>query len=767
MQSLSVVVAAESLSTLRERALLWGGEPPTSNDADARQRLERAMRDTVAARFVWERLSEDERKVLYAIIGPSARNWQPVDTLSERAKLPERNVKKALDSLARRHLILTEMAKVQGNDLVGQRNTFYGYAMPRNTTAPIEEKLIVYTPTELATSLYTTGRELFVPQADRSEKPLDDLLLPYRQRALAQIGRRFGFTVQAYYSRNEVRAAMAENLTQADAVRYALTKVEAHLRDAYEWLRRYRPAKTTTPPTGRAPAHALAQHFGLNDVELGALLRLFEEYALAFDTFSNGERIVFIPKETMANLRRADERPQGIVGLHERPAPRAIRPASPTLLWDVAALTASALHQGLDLTRSGSLPKRAALRLAASLTGERVHLGEAEALQYVEFLKQVACELGVVVAPGSTKRLRTRLGAGAKIESWGRHDLVMQARKLYRWWPTDRWSIDLPGAQYREWLSFYCEVSLAREQTQKLLSECKPGVWYSLASFRATILGDDPFVLRPAQRRAGDAGFKLAEDLRAQWEHTDGELIAGLFRSTLAELGLVELGYDRETIPGPREHVNPDAFLLTEFGYEVIQRELSASAQPSMRPLVVQPNFQALLMEPSMPMLYWLVRFASLDQIGQVSRFTFTREALHRGLRLGDAGAKGITSTSIDEVIAFLVEHSQKALPQNVEYTMRDWARQYRESTEGSTRVLTARSEELARAIVTSPVLRAFKLSSIGPRMVSVPPEISLSDLWRALENLGIAQEFGAWEDLALNTALSTRRRSRPRRSEG
>src|SRR5579862_235760 len=235
MKSLSVVLAAESLTTLRERAAWWGVEAPTGDDADARQRLERAMRDTIAARFVWGRLDGHERRVLFAIVGPAARNWQPVESLGERARLPQEVAEAALSRLESYHLTLTEMTKIQGGELVGQRNTFYGYAMPRNTSAPIEEKLIAYTPTELATSLYTTGRELFLPQADRAEKTLDELLQPYRQGDLDQIGRRFGFIVQAYYSRNEVRSAMAENLTQAEAVRYALTRVELRLRDAYEW----------------------------------------------------------------------------------------------------------------------------------------------------------------------------------------------------------------------------------------------------------------------------------------------------------------------------------------------------------------------------------------------------------------------------------------------------------------------------------------------------------------------------------------------------
>ncbi|HUY78908.1 MAG TPA: hypothetical protein VMV29_19200, partial [Ktedonobacterales bacterium] len=681
MKSLSAVLADEPLAALHERARWWGAEPPTDASADARQGLERAMRDTVAARFVWERLGDEERRTLFAIVGPAARNWQLVETLGDRAHLPQATAESALARLVARRLVATETAKTQAGELVGQRNAFYGYAMPRNTQAPIEEKLIAYTPTELATGLYATGRELFFDHADRSEKTLDELLTPYRQGDLDQIGRRFGLTVQAYYSRNEVRAAMAENLTQAEAVRYALGKIDPHLREVYEWLRGY---TLDGRVEGRAPVKALRQRFDLNDLALTNLLHALEEYALIFDTFSQGERIVFIPKETMANLKRADARPQATVGLRECATPRAERPPDTTFLWDLAALTSAALRQEIELTRTGALPKRAALRLAPTLTSERTQMGEETSLMYIEFLKQVASDLGLVVAPASSARQRARLGPGAKIESWGRHDLVMQARRILRRWPNDRWWSDLPGAGYHEWFSFYFDAPLAREATQRLLRECKPGVWYSLASFRATILGDDPFVLRPSQRKAGEAGFKLAEDLRAQWEQTDGEVIAGIFRSTLYELGIVALGYDRESAPGPRENTNPDAFMLTELGAEVLHSELSAGKQPAERALIVQPNFQALLMEPSMPVLYWLARFASLDQVGRVSRFTLTREALARGLQLGERPTPGLSPATIDDVVAFLEAHTQKALPQNVVYTMRDWARQYKESQAAS-----------------------------------------------------------------------------------
>lgn len=743
MKSLYAILGELPYAALQELAPWWGAEPPERDDVDARQRLERAMRDTIASRFVWERLNDDERRVLFCIVGPSARNWQLVEQTPERSRLESEVALAAVERLAAARLIHLEQARVQGGELVGQRATFYGYATPRNPQAPIEEKLIAYVPTELATGLYTTGREIFIAHADRSEKTLDELLMPYRQGDLDQIGRRFGLTMQSFYSRNEVRTAMADNLTQAEAVRYALARVDPLLREVYEWLR---------TRDGKAPMTEARTRFKLDDIALSRLLHALEEYALIFDTFSGEQRTLFIPYETLLNLQRADARPQVTLGLEEIAAPPAIRPSDPTFLWDLAALTAAACQQEIELTRAGSLPKRAAQRLLPTLSSDRTHGREDDALAYVEMLKQEANELGIVSAPPSTSRRRETLTVGDKLSSWSLHDLVMQARRLFKRWPSDRWWIDMPGARYREWHTFYLELPLARAAVAAQLRQCRPGVWYSLKSFRATIQGADPYVLRPSQRCAGEAGFKLAEELRAHWDETDGEIITGMFSSTLYELGFVALGYDREAPPAAHERVNPDAFMLTELGYEALHGELGASQQPSPRSLIIQPNFQAFLMEPHMPALFWLVRYASMEQIGRVSRFTLTREALQNGL-----SRQGPNAT-IDDVIAFLESHNQKALPQNVIYTLRDWARQLREAQqpENAARVLKFKDETVVDRILRSHRLKVFRLRRVDARSIVAPPEISLCDLRGALERLGYTKKLlGGIEELVAPAAVN------------
>ena len=755
MKSLSVLLGEAPVESLAAVAAWWGVSAPSDGDTDSRQRMERSMRDNIAARAVWERLEDDERRVLYAVVGPSARNWCLREQLDARAQLDAPRAEAALRRLLGQRLVFAEDAKVQGGELVGQRATFYGYAIPRNTQAEVELKPIVYVPTELATGIYTTGRELFAAGADRSTLTLDDLLLPYRQGDLDQIGRRFGLTIQAYYSRTEVRAAMAENLSQAEAVRYALARIDPPMRRLYEWLR---------GRDGRASVAEARAHLRLDAPAFTALVRALEEHALVFDTFSHGERILFIPREVMANLRQAEARPRPRVELVECEPPRAILPADTPFLWDMAVLASVAYHQEIELTRAGALPKRAAVRLLPQLAGARERPNEDEALAYVEQLKQEACELGIIQAPPSTAARRGRLLPGPKVDTWARHDQVMQARRIFRRWPNSRWWADGVGAAYRDWLAYYIEQPVAREAVRQTLRKCRPDVWYTLDSFRATLQGDDPFVLRPSQRYAGEAGFRMARELRERWDQTDGEVVTGILCSTLRELGMVELGYARETVPPPGQPVNPDAFRVTALGAEVMTSELSASEQPSPRPLLVQPNFQVLLREPHMPALYWLLRHAALEQAGRVSRFTLTREALGRGLADGPG---------IEEAMAFLEAHSQKALPQNVAYTLHDWARQARQQHEApsptaaasAVTVLEVGDEALAAELVTSPKLRAFRLSRIGQRKVAVPPDASRRDLRRALERLGYASRLlsGFEELVAAATALPARRRARRR----
>jgi hypothetical protein len=776
MQSLGTILASRELDELRMIATLWGVEPPRSTEPVALNRLENGIRDPISSRFVWEKLDDDERRVLSAILGPSARNWCLLESLPEKTKRDPLDLRPVIDRLKRRRLVFEELAKIQGTELFGQRAMYFGYGYSRPPNTPVEVKPILYVPTEIATLLYTAGRELFAPQGDRSQKTLDEILMPYRQGDLDQIGRRYGLILQAYASRDDVRRAMAANLCQADAVRYALARLEPRLRTLYEQM---------IAQNGRLPMQEVRRLTGLDGSSLNAALHIFEEFAIAFDALSEGQRVLFIPRETLEHLREDAGRARVEVGLRECAEPRLVVGATPSFLWDMAMFVAAVQHHEIELTRSDTLHKRIAGKLLPLLSGARAHsTDDIEALEYLEMLKQEARELGLVVAapqaekaaePARAPRGRARsalpveetkgrLVPGPKLDAWAALDLAGQARRIFRRWTTNRWWIDRLGANYKEWHSYYIDVGAAREAIQKLLATCKPGVWYTLASLRATLQGDDPFVFRPAQRFAGEAGFKYANQLREHWEQTDGEVITGIVRSSLFEMGLVALGYQRDTPLAPTEDTNPDAFMLTDLGAVVLglcapaeangsrngvvapekrgqMVPLSATSQAEAsenasckRPLIVQPNFEVLVMEPDIPAIYTLPRYAVPVQIGQVSRFTLTREALLRGLAGG---------LSLDGILAYLEQNSQKPLPQNIAYTLRDWARQYKEARVNQLIVLELSDEALTEQLATTTKLAALGLRRLGPRALVAPGDANLRELRRALEKLGVAVKFG------------------------
>jgi predicted transcriptional regulator len=736
MLNLSGALGMRSLEELQRIANLWGVEPPTTTEAASRQRLELAIRDPIAARFVWEQLSDSERRVLFAALGPSARNWAPIEQLPEKTNLDEPSIHRVLARLQRYGLLLQEIARVQGNELSGHHPSYYGYSYARQAGVPAEQKAIVYVPTEIAPVLYTTGREFFLPQHDRSTQSLNEILMPYRQGDLDQIARRFGLTLSSYYSRPELRSLLADNLAQADAVQYALKHLDEAVRDLYEWL---------CAEGGKVTMAAVRARLGKDHAELSAVIHMLEEFAIAFDTFSNGQRVLFVPAETLENIRRAAARPRPPQELEPRPQPQSTHPADTPFLWDLVLFVGLIYQNDIELTRSGSMPKRAAMKLLPLLTCARAQASLENTQVYLDMLKQEAKDLGLVqVPPASGPNAKPRLVVGTKLDAWANTDLVGQVRRIFRRWPNNRWWVDEFGAGYREWYSYYLDTIAAREVVQRHLAKCQPGVWYSLEQFCQVVQGDDPFVLRPAQRFAGDTGYKMADELRANWPMTDGEVIAGIFRSTLAELGIVALGYDRPVLPQPGEAVNPDAFMVTELGAAVIHGNCPVQTTGPRVPLLVQPNFDVIVMEADMAALYRLIRFAAPVQIGRVSRFSITKDTLLRGL------AQGL---SLDEVLAFLQAGSQKPVPQNVIYTLRDWSRQYKEATISTVTLVEVADADLADELCRTGRLANLGLRRLGPCAIALPGTITMREVQRLLEKIGYATKLNGMVETASATA--------------
>jgi len=238
----------------------------------------------------------------------------------------------------------------------------------------------------------------------------------------------------------------------------------------------------------------------------------------------------------------------------------------------------------------------------------------------------------------------------------------------------------------------------------------------------------------------------------ANWYKCDGEIILGMLSSTLYELGIVALGYQQPDLPGKGDPANPDAFKLTDLASAV----LSIKADPpsttgestATHNLIVQPNFELLLLQPDLPTVFSLLPFAQINQIGMVSRLTLTRNSVLRGLEAGK---------NIDHIMQILEQSSQKELPQNVVYTLRDWTKLYKEVNISQVLLLDVPSEALANEIFSSPKLKALGLRRLGPCVLAVNNDTSLQELRRALDKEGIVVRISG--DIVTRQATNTTHR--------
>ena len=137
--------------------------------------------------------------------------------------------------------------------------------------------------------------------------------------------------------------------------------------------------------------------------------------------------------------------------------------------------------------------------------------------------------------------------------------------------------------------------------------------------------------------------------------------IIGLQRNRILQSGTVELG----AVPGRQ------AWRLTTLGAYLLGRVDMATVDLEWRNgkrLVVSPNLEvaAFTTETDPRVLLKLAMFARPVGVDMVSQFQITEESI------GNAVGRGFEG---EDIIEFLEKNSSGALPQNVSYTVLDWAR--------------------------------------------------------------------------------------------
>jgi hypothetical protein len=157
-------------------------------------------------------------------------------------------------------------------------------------------------------------------------------------------------------------------------------------------------------------------------------------------------------------------------------------------------------------------------------------------------------------------------------------------------------------------------------------------------------------------------GRPRALRMGADWELVEGAFIRAVLAGPLTWLGLVQVSEGAST-----------RFGLTRLGAlvfgleDVAPDDTDDGGAIDHGSIVVQPNFDILVfdLEEHARLLYQIDRFAANVSVDRAAVFRLTRESVCAGLQLGQ---------NIDDVLRLLDRAGREPIPQNVAFSLREWA---------------------------------------------------------------------------------------------
>lgn len=194
-------------------------------------------------------------------------------------------------------------------------------------------------------------------------------------------------------------------------------------------------------------------------------------------------------------------------------------------------------------------------------------------------------------------------------------------------------------------------------------------------------------------------------------------------RDRLYLLGVIDVGLQGESLRAVR---------LSPLGARALGREVAPDVAGMGKPLIVNPDFEVLLY-PDAGDTYDLVtlldRFAVRSSSDAVYRYKLTSASVERAV------AEGLDAA---EFLRVLSENARGALPQNVVYSVKEWAQAVRFVRVEPKVLLRGRNREVMDRVVRGLGRRGLKAERLSPTVVAVPVGADLDQAREALEAEGV-----------------------------
>ena len=269
-----------------------------------------------------------------------------------------------------------------------------------------------------------------------------------------------------------------------------------------------------------------------------------------------------------------------------------------------------------------------------------------------------------------------------------------------------------------------------RQVFLRLVKRVEPGVWYDLMylpflarnSYLSTL--DDQGVEEHFAERAHRGRFATLEDpQRLAWN------LVRWVRQRLYLLGVIDMGYDRAERPVAMRLTNAGARLL---GMD----QVGTAPRTSVGSLVVTPDFEVVLFPTGddSQLVHDLDRFCVRQKFGSLMHFRVTQEAVRRALKGG---------MSLSAILGVLDTHSRTPLPQNVRFSIRDWALRAGLMSLGQDFVLRCHEPDVLKRFLADAGTRPYVASVLDRRSVQLAGRATPRRMQALLRELGYLVELG------------------------
>ncbi|MFT7464577.1 MAG: hypothetical protein ACI9EF_002933 [Pseudohongiellaceae bacterium] len=196
-------------------------------------------------------------------------------------------------------------------------------------------------------------------------------------------------------------------------------------------------------------------------------------------------------------------------------------------------------------------------------------------------------------------------------------------------------------------------------------------------------------------------------------------------RERLFLFGLIDLG----ELEGKQVSLR-----LTPLGAKALGIEVPADSPVQSAPLVVNPDFEVILFpnDETYDLITALDRFAERISSDSAYRYKLTEASIEKAV------AEGLESATI---LRTLSEHSRVEVPQNVIYSIGQWAAKVKFVQRSLVTLVRGRTKEVIDRILHHEILRVLVIERLSPTAIILSSDLQAAEFEEQLLSLGIFLE--------------------------